>query len=113
MLEAISMNYDAIVQKELHEWQKEIFKQSNWFNRLSKKTLNKINSKISDIAHRLISESVKQMVNSTLFESNLTTMQYYSPSLTLYERDQLLQEKLSVYRNSATADGAGTGAGGS
>ncbi|HLR54749.1 MAG TPA: EcsC family protein [Pseudogracilibacillus sp.] len=106
------MNYDAIVQKELHEWQKEIFKQSNWFKRLSKKTQNKINSKIPDKAHRVISESVKQMVKATLFGSNLTTKQYYSPSLTLYERDQLLEEKLSVYRKTATAEGAGTGAGG-
>lgn len=108
----MSMNYEAIVRKELHEWQQEIFKRSNWFKRLSKKTQNKINSKIPDKAHKVITESVKQMVKATLFGSDLTTNSKYSPALTLYERDELLEEKLAAYRKTATAEGAGTGAGG-
>lgn len=112
MLGVISMNYEAIVQKELHDWQKKIFKRSHWFKRLSKKTQNTINSKIPDKAHRIITESVKQMVKATLFGSDLTTNNRYSRALTLYERDQLLEEKLGAYRKTATAEGAGTGAGG-
>jgi len=106
------MNYEAIVQRELHDWQREIFKQSSFFNRWTKKAQNKINSKIPEKAHHIITEGIRHMVQATLFGSDLTTNNTYREELSLYDRDELLTEKLTVYRRTATAEGAGTGAGG-
>lgn len=106
------VDYETMVQKELKNWQKKIFKRSNWFKRLTKKAQNKINSKIPDRAHAIIAESIKQMIKATLFGSKLTTRSNYPSEYTLYQRDQILEEKLTTYRRTATAEGAGTGAGG-
>lgn len=106
------MNYETIVQKELHDWQRKMFEESGFFKRWTKKAQNKVNSKIPEKAHNFISESIKHMVKATLFGSNLTTNTIYPEVLSLYERDELLVEKLTVYRRTAIAEGAGTGAGG-
>ncbi|GAB4074173.1 EcsC family protein [Barrientosiimonas marina] len=106
------MDYEALVQQELYEWETKIFRRSSWFKRLSKKTQNKINSKIPDKAHAIITTSIKQMVKATLFGSDLTTTSHYPSEHSLYERDRLLDEKLTAYRRTATAEGAGTGTGG-
>lgn len=106
------MNYEAKVLEEIHEWQVEIFKRSTFFKRMTKKTQNKINSMIPDKAHRIIAESIKQMVKATLFGSDLISNQAHSDDLSLLERDELLDGKLATYRKTAVAEGAGTGAGG-
>ena len=100
------------VKKEIQAWKAKVFKRSSLFNRISKKTQNKINSMIPDKAHAIITESIKNMVKATLFGSNLTTNKKAALVMSLRERDQLLQEKLTVYRKTAVVEGAGTGAGG-
>lgn len=104
--------YETKVNKEIQTWRDKIFKRSSLFNRVSKKAQNKINGIIPDKVHRVITESIKNMVKATLFGSNLTTKKGQSNGLTLYERDELLKEKLSTYRKTAVVEGAGTGAGG-
>ena len=106
------MKYEDVVQRELHDWQRKLFKQSGLFNRMTKKAQNKLNSKIPEKAHHVITEGIKYTVQGTLFGSDLTTNNVYPKDLSLYERDVLLEEKLTAYRRTATAEGAGTGAGG-
>ena len=48
----------------------------------------------------------------TLAGSELTTKKNEGVSLSLEERDMLLDEKLSTYRKTAVVEGAGTGAAG-
>src|SRR5699024_10030298 len=71
-----------------------------------------INGMIPNKAHRIITEAIKNMVKATLFGSNLTTNKTKSTGMRLDERDDLLKEKLSSYRKTAVAEGAGTEAGG-
>jgi len=104
--------YERKVYEEIQAWQKRILKRSNLFNRISKKAQNKINGMIPDKAHKVITEAIKNMVKATLFGSNLTTNKTKSTGMHLDERDDLLKEKLSSYRKTAVAEGAGTGAGG-
>lgn len=106
------MEYEAKVNVEIQAWQKKIFKRSSFFNRVSKKAQNKINGMIPGKVHRVITESIKNMVKATLFGSNLTTRKNQTTGMALYERDELLKEKLSAYRKTAVVEGAGTGAGG-
>src|SRR5690625_2107206 len=104
--------YERKVDEEIQAWQKRILKRSNLFNRMSKKAQNNINGMIPDKAHKVITEAIKNMVKSTLFGYNHTTNKTKSTGMRLDERDDLLKEKLSSYRKTAVAEGAGTGAGG-
>src|SRR5699024_9246205 len=104
--------YERKADEEIQAWQKRILKRSNLFNRMSKKAQNKINGMIPAKVHKVITEAIKNMVKATLFGSNLTTNKTKSTGMRLDERVDLLKEKLSSYRKTAVAEGAGTVAGG-
>ena len=72
----------------------------------------KINEKIPEKAHEIITDGIRNFVKMTLTGSEITTKNNYSKDLTLEERDRLLDEKLSFYRRTAVIEGAGTGAAG-
>ena len=72
----------------------------------------KVNGIIPEKVHQVITDSIKNMVKATLAGSNITTKKQQATGLTLYERDELFKEKLSVFRKTAVVEGAGTGAGG-
>lgn len=80
--------------------------------RMSKATQKKVNQVIPEKVHQVITESIKNMVKATLLGANLTTKKRQAPGLSLYERDELFKEKLSMFRNTAVVEGVGTGAGG-
>ncbi|MFD2043286.1 EcsC family protein [Ornithinibacillus salinisoli] len=103
--------YESKVYDEIEVWRKRLLKPSSMINRLSKKAQNKINSMIPEKAHQVITEGIKNMVKATLVGSNITTRKQQT-NKSLFERDELLKEKLSSYRKTATVEGAGTGAGG-
>lgn len=104
--------YEKKVYEEIQIWQRKIIKQSSLFNRMSKNVQTKINRKIPERVHKVITESIKNMVKATLFGSNLTTKKSQLTGMKLHERDELLQKKLTAYRKTAVVEGAGTGAGG-
>ncbi|GEL77840.1 EcsC family protein [Tenuibacillus multivorans] len=104
--------YNMLVIDEIRDWRKKILKKSGLVKGLTKKAQNKVNSMIPEKAHRVITEGIKGMVKATLTGSNITTKKHQYNDLTLYERDKLLNEKLSNYKKTAAAEGAGTGAGG-
>lgn len=104
--------YEMLVYEEIRTWKRKILKQSGFLNQLTKKAQTKINGMIPEKAQKVITESIKNMVKATLLGSNLTTNKHYGTDTSLRKRDELLQEKLSVYRKTAVAEGAGTGAGG-
>ncbi|MFD1412816.1 EcsC family protein [Oceanobacillus jeddahense] len=106
------MEYETIVSKELMDWRNKVLKKSSLFNQLSKKAQKKMNSMIPEKAHRIITDSIKNMVKATLVGSNITTKKPTPTELSLYERDEMAKEKLISYRKTAVIEGAGTGAGG-
>lgn len=104
--------YERKAYEEIRVWRKQMRRQSSLFSRMSKKAQNKINGMIPAKVHKVITEAIKNMVKATLFGSSLITNEGQSNDMTLEERDDLLKEKLSVYRKTAVAEGAGIGAGG-
>lgn len=104
--------YEEKVHEELLIWQRKVLKRSGLFNQLSKKAQTKINGLIPEKAHKIITDSIKNMVKATLIGSNMMTNKKQATGMNLYERDQLLNEKLISYRKTAVIEGAGTGAGG-
>ncbi|MGP4073536.1 EcsC family protein [Piscibacillus sp. B03] len=104
--------YEKYVYEDIQKWRRKTLKKSGFVKGWTKKAQNKVNSMIPDRAHRVITEGIKGMVKATLVGSNIATKKDQYQHLTLRERDQLLNEKLSNYRKTAAAEGAGTGAGG-
>lgn len=104
--------YEIKALEEIEEWKRKILKRSSLLGRISKKAQMKINEKIPEKAHQIITESIKNMVKATLVGSNITTKKDHRELMTLEERDQKLLEKMNFYRKTATIEGAGTGAGG-
>ncbi|SHF72001.1 EcsC family protein [Ornithinibacillus halophilus] len=104
-------DYESKVYDDLQVWRNKLLKQSGVFNRLAKKAQTKINEKIPEKAHQIITDAIKNMVKATLVGSNLTTKKP-TLGLSLYEKDEFVKEKLATYRKTATIEGAGTGAGG-
>ncbi|MDQ0216860.1 hypothetical protein J2S13_003358 [Oikeobacillus pervagus] len=106
------IEYEMKVYEDLQTWRKQLFKRSSLFNRLSKKAQTKVNEVIPEKVHKVITDSMKNMVKATLIGSNITTKKRQSIGISLSERDELLKEKLATYRKTAVIEGAGTGAGG-
>ncbi|MFZ3578840.1 EcsC family protein [Virgibacillus sp. DJP39] len=104
--------YERKVNRDIKDWKEKILKQSSLFNRMSKKVQTRINGLIPERVHKVVTESIKNMVKATLFGSNLTTKKIQSEGMSLSERDHLVKEKLTNYRKTAVVEGAGTGAGG-
>jgi len=106
------VDYTMRVKEELHFWKRKMTKRSGLISRTSKKAQMKVNSLIPEKFHKLMTESIKNMVKATLIGSNITTKKRQLTELSLYERDELFKEKLSAFRKTAVIEGAGTGAGG-
>ncbi|MBW9234907.1 EcsC family protein, partial [Leptospira santarosai] len=100
------------VELELKVWKQKMSRQSGLISRVSKNAQTKINGLLPEKFHNVMTESIKNMVKATLAGSNITTRKQYPANLNLYERDELLKQKLSTFRKTATIEGAGTGAGG-
>lgn len=104
--------YEKKVFEDVQAWKRNMYKKSSLLQRLSKQAQTKMNDLIPEKAHQVISESIKNMVKATIFGSDILTTSKPKDQLSLFQRDQLLEEKLSIYRKTAVAEGAGTGAGG-
>lgn len=105
-------SYELKVYDDIQQWRRKLLKRPNMVQRVSKKAQEKINEKIPEKAHAIITDSIKNMVKVTVSGSGLITKTEDFRNATLEDRDKLLIEKLAVYRKTATIEGAGTGAGG-
>jgi hypothetical protein len=97
---------------ELESWKRKYSKKSSMFQRVSKSAQLKINSYIPEKAHKIITESIKRMVEVTLKGTEWIQLEKVATKATLQECETLMGERLEFYRRAATLEGAGTGAGG-
>src|SRR3954469_4970574 len=104
--------YEEQAYEEVLAWKRKILKRPKMVQRFSKQVQLKINEKIPNKAHEIITDAIKKFVKMTLTGSELTTKKNQDVSLLLEERDKLLDEKLSTYRKTAVIEGVGTGAAG-
>jgi hypothetical protein len=96
---------------ELARWQKKMKQSPSLFNRLSKSWQTRVNKIIPEKVHQVITATIKQMVKAVLAGSGFTTPKPLH-DLDLEARETAVQQKIKVYRNTATAEGAIAGAGG-
>lgn len=104
--------YELRAYDEVIAWKRKLNKRSGILARASKKAQTKVNQLIPEKVHQILTESIKNMVKATLAGSNLTTKKQQGTGLTLANKDELLNKKLSGYKRTAAVEGAGTGAGG-
>jgi hypothetical protein len=103
--------YEQIMMRELQVWQRKMMRKPGVFNRLSKSVQDKMNNLIPEKVHQAITVIIKQMIRGVLFGAKWTTRNKKTlPSLG--ESDNIVEEKIRIYRNTAAAEGALTGAGG-
>jgi len=107
------MSYEEKVREEVFQWRKKMTKKSTLLNRASKTVQTKINERIPEKAHQIITEAIKKMVQATLVGSEFTTsINDVSSSLPFEEKESRVISKINTYKRTAAVEGAGTGAGG-
>lgn len=104
-------NYDQLMRRELFTWQRKMMRKPGILNRLSKRAQDKLNSIIPEKVHNAITVAIKQMVRGVLFGAKLTTREKVV-QLKLEATDATVEDIIKRYRNTATVEGALTGAGG-
>ncbi|MBW3110597.1 MULTISPECIES: EcsC family protein [Bacillaceae] len=103
------MNHER---EELESWKRRYIRKSSIFQRVSKQAQTKVNQWIPEKAHKVVTESIKKMVQVTLKGSEWVSLHTIACMPGLLEREALMKERLEFYRKAATIEGAGTGAGG-
>ena len=103
--------YEHGALQELARWQKRMKKSPSLLNRLSKSWQVRVNKIIPEKVHQVITATIKQMVKAVLAGSGFTTPKALG-DMDLEAREMVVQQKIKVYRNTATAEGAIAGAGG-
>jgi uncharacterized protein (DUF697 family) len=106
------MNYEDIVREDIALWENGLYRAPGFLEKASKKVGDKINSYMPDKVQNTITATVKAIVRTTLFGAEYTPKREVQHALTLKQADDQAREVISLYQKIATAEGAGTGAGG-
>src|SRR5690554_1752823 len=103
--------YEQLAFAELSAWEIKMRKAPSIPNRIAKYTQTKINNIIPEKVHQGITFAIEKMVKGVLFGSRFLTS---SPlqGVSLEIREIQVRKKIEAYRNTASAEGAITGAGG-
>jgi hypothetical protein len=106
------LSYDNKIKQQISAWIPVFLKPPGFFEKTSKRISTKINTWIPQKVHNVITATVKTIVRTTLFGAEYTPQGKVQTGLALEEADQKAKETLALYQKIATAEGAGTGAGG-
>jgi hypothetical protein len=104
--------YEQKVLKEAMRWQISMERKPSMFQKASKSVQTKINQKIPDRVHKVVTESIKKMIQMALTSSEYIYKINVDQNWSFQDREEEVQKRLQQYRNTAIIEGAGTGAGG-
>jgi len=104
-------NYQQIVNAELLVWLLKLKKPPGIFGRMTHGVQGKINSIIPEKVHKAITVAIENMVKAVLTGSGWIVPKVQEP-ITLKDREDKVRKRIKWYRNTASAEGAVTGAGG-
>ncbi|GAA0881018.1 ecs operon protein EcsC [Algoriphagus jejuensis] len=103
--------YQSIVNAELLVWLLKTKKTPGILGRMTQGVQSKINSIIPEKVHKAITLAIENMVKAVLTGSGWIVPKVKEP-ITLKEREDKVRKRIKWYRNTASAEGALTGAGG-
>jgi DNA-binding protein YbaB/uncharacterized protein (DUF697 family) len=105
-------NYEIRAKEEVMSWQRKLYRKPSIKKRMAQHVQQKINRKIPEKAHNVITTAIKSMVEATITGSAYMTKVEIENNKSLEEREKYVQERLQFYKKLAAAEGAGTGFGG-
>ncbi len=103
--------YETQMQAELEIWKLKMRSTPSFSSQLAKKLQTRINRVIPEKVHAAITAAIREMTNAVFFGAGFTTRTPVIPE-SLQSCELKVVEKIKVYRNTAAAEGAITGAGG-
>ncbi|MDQ6423228.1 EcsC family protein [Paenibacillus sp. LHD-117] len=106
------MHYEQKVRHEIAVWEHQLFKPPGWLERTSKTIGTRINNLIPPKVHNVITTTIKSIVRTALFGAEYSPHRPVQRDIGLELTDQEAKRLFSLYQKIATAEGAGTGAGG-
>lgn len=104
-------SYQHYVDAEVGLWLYEMKKPPSLFSRLTSGIQGKINNVIPEKVHKAITTAIENMVKAVITGSAWIVPKA-EPQLPQLVRDTKVRERIKWYRNTASAEGAITGAGG-
>lgn len=104
-------NYEQYAFDELERWKQRMTKSPSLLSKLSGNIQNRINRIIPEKIHHAITVAIKQMTRTVILGAGLTTRKTEAYT-TLQDCENIVRGRIQVYRNTAAAEGAITGAGG-
>ncbi|WYP27756.1 EcsC family protein [Alkalihalobacillus sp. FSL W8-0930] len=93
-------------------WKRKLGKSQSMTGRFAKKWQKKANAFIPEKVHSVVTMSVKHMVQAALTGSEYVSKRELDLTTTFEEREEKVLELFRTYKNTAVAEGIGTGAGG-
>ncbi|WP_409253348.1 EcsC family protein [Bacillus sp. SCS-153A] len=105
-------SFESHAQNDMEMWKRKRLKRAGILNRTAKKVQVKFNSVIPEKVHKMVTDSIKNMVKVTLAGSGFTSNKKIIVPDSLEDKERYMKERLSFYRKAAAVEGAGTGAGG-
>lgn len=104
-------SYQHYVNAELGLWLFEMKKPSNLLGRLTQSFQGKVNQLIPEKIHKAVTFAIEHMVKGVIVGSNWIVPAIDS-TIPFKEREDKVRERIKWYRNTASVEGAVTGAGG-
>lgn len=108
----MKMDYEQRVRDEVAAWKRQLMKPPGWLERTSKTIGTRINHLIPQKMHGIITATIKTIVRTALFGAEYSPRRPVQRAVSLEQAEQDAKRLLSFYQKIATAEGAGTGAGG-
>ena len=103
--------YHNNAEAALRKWQTEMFRNPGLLNSISKKIQTKINTWIPEKVHRVVTSTMKQMIKAVLFTAKYSTAKANTDA-SFEQAEQMVEERIAFYKNTAAIEGGITGAGG-
>lgn len=103
--------YMEYVNAELGLWLFKMKKKSGLFGKITHGVQKKVNNWIPDKVHRVITTAIENMVKLVISGSSLIRPKIKN-EISLKERESKVRSRIKWYRNTASVEGAITGAGG-
>lgn len=105
------MLYEQRIRVELESWQLKMQRRPTFFDRASRNLQGRINRIIPEKVHNAITATIREMVRGVLFGAKYTAP---DPPVfaSFYELEMAVEQRITVYKTTAAAEGGITGAGG-
>ncbi|KGX92615.1 ecsC [Pontibacillus halophilus JSM 076056 = DSM 19796] len=103
---------EAQARQEALAYGKRLDKRASRFQRTSKQWQNRVTKRIPDRIHRVVTDSIRNMMELSLTSSRYVYRIELDPERTFQEKEALVEERLKTYKRTAMIQGAGSGAGG-